>query len=65
MFEMIMDYRNQIIEINKKIQVLKKVADELLIQGEDFPSLYRNSRRILASTKMLELNISDIKNLKD
>lgn len=58
-----MDHSNQIKEINEKIQLLKKVADELLIQGEDFPSVYRNSRRILASIKMLELNISDIDDL--
>jgi len=60
---MIMDYRNQIKEINEKIQTLKKVADELIIQGADLPFLYRNSRRILASIKMLELNISDLNDL--
>jgi hypothetical protein len=31
--------------------------------AESFPALYRNSSRILASIKMLELNISDITNL--
>ena len=60
---MIMDHTTQIKVINEKIQALKKAADELIIQGEDFPCLYRNSRRILASIKMLELNISDLNDL--
>ena len=58
-----MDYKNQINEIDEKIQNIKKLANDLTIRGEEFPSLYRNSRRILASIKMLELNISDLKNL--
>jgi hypothetical protein len=31
--------------------------------GADFPALARNSTRILASIKMLELNVSDIAEL--
>jgi hypothetical protein len=52
-------------EIDDKIQLLKKYAMDLTEMADDFPSLYRNCRRILASTKMLELNISDIKDLLD
>ena len=47
-------------ELDSKIQSLKKTAEELKTMGEDFPALYRNTSRILASIKMLELNISDV-----
>jgi predicted translin family RNA/ssDNA-binding protein len=61
--EVIMDYENGLIEIDKKIQRIKKAVEELKEIGKGFPSLYQNSHRILASIKMLELNISDIKDL--
>lgn len=47
-------------ELDSKIQSMKKTAEELKAMGEDFPALYRNISRILASIKMLELNISDV-----
>ena len=47
-------------KINDKIQTMKSVAEELNRMGENFPALARNSVRILASIKMLEINISDI-----
>jgi hypothetical protein len=47
-------------EIDSKIQSMKKTAEELKQMGEDFPALYRNISRVLASIKMLELNISDV-----
>ena len=43
-------------EIQEKIKALRKTAEELKTMGEDFPALYRNASRILASIKMLELN---------
>jgi hypothetical protein len=46
-------------EIQEKIQSLRKTAEELKTMGEDFPALYRNASRILASIKMLELNIPE------
>jgi len=46
--------------IDDKIQLLKKTAEELNRIGEDFPALARNTVRILASVKMLELNVSDL-----
>lgn len=49
-----------LIKIDDKIQLLKKTALELNRIGEDFPSLARNSLRILASLKMLEINVSDL-----
>jgi len=47
-------------EINDKIQLLKKTAEELNRIGESFPAIARNTVRILASVKMLEINISDL-----
>ena len=46
--------------INAKIQLLKKTAQELNRIGKDFPAVARNTARILASVKMLEINISDL-----
>ena len=51
---------NDLKEIDSKIQSMKKTAEELKQMGEDFPALYRNISRVLASIKMLELNISDV-----
>ena len=53
-----------ITEINTKIQLLKKTAQELNRMGEDFPALARNTARILASVKMLEINVTDLVDLQ-
>ena len=55
-----MSAQDDIKKIDDKIQVLKRTAEELKRMGEDFPALARNSTRILASIKMLELNVSDL-----
>ena len=47
-------------EIDERIQSMKKSAEELRQMADRFPALYRNTARILASIKMLEINISDI-----
>jgi len=47
-------------EINQKIQLIKQTAEELNRAGESFPALARNTVRILASVKMLEMNVSDL-----
>ena len=47
-------------EIDEKIKAMKGYAEELKSLGNDFPDLYRNSTRILAGIKMLEINISDM-----
>jgi proteasome assembly chaperone (PAC2) family protein len=56
----IMDVKIDVKELDTKIQSMKKMAEELKQMGEDFPALNRNISRILASIKMLELNISDV-----
>ena len=47
-------------KIDNNISTMKKAAEELVQMGDDFPALKRNAARILASIKMLELNVSDI-----
>ncbi len=51
-------------KINTKIQLLKKTAQELNQIGENFPAIVRNTVRILASVKMLEINVSDLVELE-
>jgi hypothetical protein len=46
--------------IDEKIQRMKEVAQELREMGKNIPALDRNVLRILASIKMLEINISDV-----
>jgi len=55
-----MNPRIDLNKINEKIQLLKKAAEELNQLGENFPALARNTVRILASVKMLEINVSDL-----
>jgi hypothetical protein len=44
---------------------MKKAAETAAEQAESFPALKKNVDRILASIKMLEINISDIITLDD
>lgn len=46
--------------IHSKIQLMKSTAEELSRLGQDFPAIARNNARILASIKMMEINISDL-----
>jgi hypothetical protein len=59
-----MNSRIDLNTINDKIVLMKKAAEELDRMGKDFPSLARNTVRILASLKMLEINVSDIMELE-
>ena len=52
-------------EINEKIRLLKQTTKDLNRCAEGFPALSKNTARILASIKMLELNISDITDLQE
>lgn len=47
-------------KMDVRIKAMKKSAEELRSMAEDFPAVYRNSARVLASIKMLELNVSDL-----
>ena len=57
--------QTNLIEIHDKIQTMKATAKELNQLGDDFPSIARNTARILAGIKMLELNISDLVELAE
>jgi hypothetical protein len=48
-------------EIDKKIKKLRKIAEEIMTEGGHIEAVKRNTKRILASTVMLELNIGDVK----
>ena len=46
--------------IDAEIQALKQTAERLKQLGDSFPAVARNVARILASVKMLEIEVSDI-----
>jgi hypothetical protein len=56
--------RREIKKIDTRIKTIKRVAQELKKLSGSVPAVDRNVERILASVKMLEINISDILNLK-
>ncbi|MFO7913863.1 MAG: hypothetical protein R6V15_17045 [Desulfotignum sp.] len=51
--------RHSLTAINEKIAALRKTTGYLEDQTMDFPALQKNVKRISASIKMLELNLSD------
>lgn len=59
-----MNNRIDLNEVNARIQSMKQAAEELNQIGENFPALARNTVRILASVKMLEINVSDLVELE-
>lgn len=52
--------QNHLHEMDARIKAMKKSAEELRTMAGDFPAVYRNTSRVLASIKMLELNLSDV-----
>jgi len=55
--------RGEIRKIDTRIRTIKKAAEELTELSAVIPAVDRNAARILASVKMLEINISDVKDL--
>ncbi len=55
--------RRELGKIDTKIKVIKKAAQELRELSAEIPAIDRTTARILASVKMLEINISDVKDL--
>ena len=53
----------EIKKLDTRIQSIKKAAQELKKLSRKIPAVDRNVVRILASVKMLEINISDVKEL--
>ena len=48
-------------EMNRLIKRLRELAEELKEKSGGIQAVDRNSDRILANVKMLELNVSDMK----
>jgi len=46
--------------LDAKIQLLKNTAEELKAMGDNFPAVARNTARVMASVKMLEIEVSDL-----
>ncbi len=55
--------RGEIRKLDTRIKTIKKAAEELKELSAGMPAVDRNTARILASVKMLEINISDVKDL--
>ncbi len=55
--------RRELKKLDTRIKTIKKAAQELKEFSNGIPAVDRNAERILASVKMLEINISDILNL--
>jgi predicted component of type VI protein secretion system len=53
----------QIAEMDELIQRMRQCAEELKKKDDGIQAVERNVDRILANIKMLELNISDLKDL--
>ena len=46
--------------LHLNIRSARRTVEELKRLGEDFPAVARNAERMLASLKMLEINVSDV-----
>lgn len=51
----------EILEMAEKVEQIRRLAEELL--ASEIPAVKRNAKRLLASVRMLELNIVDLKDL--
>jgi cell division protein FtsB len=58
-----MNGRYKIREMDEKIRLLRRTAEELAALGGEIEAVKKNLVRLLASTAMLELNISDLKDI--
>ena len=56
--------RREMKRLDTRIQTIKKAAQELKGLSEGIPAVDQNVNRILASVKMLEINITDILDLR-
>ena len=54
-----MNGKNKLVNLNQIVLKIKDLLCELENETEYFPALNRNSKRALASLKMIELNVSD------
>jgi hypothetical protein len=52
--------KQELKRVDLRIKAIRKAAEELKKTFGEIPAIDRNATRILASTKMLEINISDL-----
>jgi len=52
--------RSELRKLSTRIQTIKKAAQELKTLSSGIQAVDRNADRILASVKMLEINITDL-----
>jgi len=50
--------------LDEKIKTLRKIAEEVKEAGNGIEAVKRNINRVLASIKMLEINICDVYDMK-
>ncbi len=55
--------RREIRKLDTRIKMIKKATQELKQLSGGIQAIDQNAGRILASVKMLEINISDVKDL--
>lgn len=46
-------------DIIRKFEALKTAANDLMAESHDFPALNRNMKRVMASLKMIEINLAE------
>ena len=52
--------KREVKKLDTRIRAIRKASQELKELSREIPAVGRNADRILASVKMLELNITDI-----
>ena len=56
--------RREMKKLDTRIRAIRRAAQELKKLSNEIPAIDRNAERILASVKMLEINISDLLELE-
>ena len=54
-----METQFDIASIQTQVRLIREAAEKLHGLGDGFPALSKNAARILASVKMVEINVSD------
>ena len=57
--------QSDIEKLDEQIQRLKQAALALSEMADQFPAVKRNAARVLASIKMMEINVSDVVGLNE
>jgi len=55
-----MNQKTEVKKLDQEIKSLKKTALSLMENSKSIPAIQKNTSRILASIKMMEINICDL-----